>query len=194
MLYADGSWRLRRFAARRWCRSLRIVWPWLVDIIQSWCLALFRDPIYLGWSFVEILTGILWRKPFFFFFSKRISRASRLHAVQRSRGQLIPMANGAVGVVSSPLPNWQKTALVVGAPVVLGLGYMYYRNASKPDRGSNKRSGKANGIRGDKQISTDGEDPFKTGTPEESEVSTGVTCNDMGFGIIFTGRVKGLAT
>lgn len=51
------------------------------------------------------------------------------------------MTNDVAG--SNPLPKWQL-ALVVGAPVALGLGYMYYRNKNsssstdKPSRGKIK--------------------------------------------------------
>lgn len=64
---------------------------------------------------------------------------------------------------SSPIPKWQL-ALVVGAPVALGLGYMYYRNNArtntKPDRrGKSKGEAtvKKNGAPVDKQISIDGD-------------------------------------
>ncbi|XP_043277682.1 mitochondrial import receptor subunit TOM70 [Venturia canescens] len=68
----------------------------------------------------------------------------------------MPMANGAAGVVGSPVSKWQL-ALAVGAPVALGLGYMYYRNAStKSDRETSKDTGKSNGIGTEKQISIDG--------------------------------------
>jgi len=55
------------------------------------------------------------------------------------------MTNDVAG--SSPLPKWQL-ALVVGAPVALGLGYMYYRNKngssnSSPDK-SNRGKVKGN--------------------------------------------------
>ncbi|XP_015601170.1 mitochondrial import receptor subunit TOM70 [Cephus cinctus] len=71
-------------------------------------------------------------------------------------------ASSAAGSIasSSPLPKWQL-ALAVGAPVALGLGYMYYKNstksASKPDRGKAKGNIKENGTSADKQISIDGE-------------------------------------
>jgi mitochondrial import receptor subunit TOM70 len=79
---------------------------------------------------------------------------------------------------SSPIPKWQL-ALVVGAPVALGLGYMYYRNKNsssgskvdKPER-DRFRSGAAareNGAPADKQISIDGD--CKVPSPAtESEV------------------------
>ncbi|XP_011860763.1 PREDICTED: mitochondrial import receptor subunit TOM70 [Vollenhovia emeryi] len=75
---------------------------------------------------------------------------------------------------SSPLPKWQL-ALVVGAPVALGLGYMYYRNRNsgggkvdKPER-DKFRSGAAareNGAPADKQISIDGDCPPKVPSSE----------------------------
>lgn len=82
----------------------------------------------------------------------------------------MPMANGAAGVVGSPVSKWQL-ALAVGAPVALGLGYMYYRNTTtKSDREPSKDSGKSNGIGTEKQISIDdhwvGADP-----PSADEVS-----------------------
>lgn len=82
-------------------------------------------------------------------------------------------SSGVAG--SSPLPKWQL-ALVVGAPVALGLGYMYYRNRNsnnvdKPER-DKFRSGaaKENGAPADKQISIDGDYPLKVPSPAaESE-------------------------
>ncbi|OXU29262.1 hypothetical protein TSAR_007507 [Trichomalopsis sarcophagae] len=64
------------------------------------------------------------------------------------------------GGASSSLPKWQL-ALVVGAPVALGLGYMYYKNCAnkpeeKPGRGKPKKSSRENG---EKQISIDGDFP-----------------------------------
>lgn len=83
---------------------------------------------------------------------------------------------------SSPLPKWQL-ALVVGAPVALGLGYMYYKNknnsngssdrTSKSERDkfrSSATSSKKNGAPADKQISIDGDCPPKVPSPvAESE-------------------------
>ncbi|XP_058801674.1 mitochondrial import receptor subunit TOM70-like [Phymastichus coffea] len=63
---------------------------------------------------------------------------------------------------SSSLPKWQL-ALVVGAPVALGLGYMYYKNSiNKPEEkpGKGRKSAKGND---EKQISIDGDFPAKTG-------------------------------
>jgi len=85
-------------------------------------------------------------------------------------------SSGVAG--SSPLPKWQL-ALVVGAPVALGLGYMYYRNRNsnnidKPER-DKFRSGaaKENGAPADKQISIDGDCPPKVPSlAAESEVKT----------------------
>ncbi|XP_072755548.1 mitochondrial import receptor subunit TOM70 isoform X1 [Anoplolepis gracilipes] len=76
---------------------------------------------------------------------------------------------------SSPLPKWQL-ALVVGAPVALGLGYMYYKNknnsdsdrVSKSERDkcrSGATSSKTNGASADKQISIDGDCPPKVPSP-----------------------------
>lgn len=75
-------------------------------------------------------------------------------------------ASGASSVTGSPLPKWQL-ALAVGAPVALGLGYMYYKNSSKPsskpNRGKSKDSSKENGTSAaDKQISIDVESPPKS--------------------------------
>lgn len=70
------------------------------------------------------------------------------------------MTNDVAG--SSPLPKWQL-ALVVGAPVALGLGYMYYRNKNsdsssstdKPNRGKIKGNTTAKENRLPEQISGD---------------------------------------
>lgn len=75
------------------------------------------------------------------------------------------------GGASSSLPKWQL-ALVVGAPVALGLGYMYYKNCAnkpeeKPGRGKPKRSTRENG---EKQISIDGDFPVKPGNVPAAEV------------------------
>ncbi|KAL6444474.1 hypothetical protein ACFW04_001957 [Cataglyphis niger] len=74
---------------------------------------------------------------------------------------------------SSPLPKWQL-ALVVGAPVALGLGYMYYKNKNNSSGSSDRitkserdkfksgaTSSKENGATADKQISIDGDCPPK---------------------------------
>lgn len=80
-------------------------------------------------------------------------------------------ASGASSVTSSPLPKWQL-ALAVAAPVALGLGYMYYKNNTKPssksNRGKSKGSSKENGTPAtDKQISIDIDYPPKnTSEPE----------------------------
>lgn len=66
---------------------------------------------------------------------------------------------GSVASGSSPLPKWQL-ALVVGAPVALGLSYMYYKNSIKQNRGTAKADQKKNGTKSsDKQISIDAECP-----------------------------------
>lgn len=71
-------------------------------------------------------------------------------------------ANSVGSVTSSALPKWQL-ALAVGAPVALGLGYMYYKNnkkpCSKPERGKSKYGLRENGTnnKNDKQISIDGD-------------------------------------
>lgn len=82
-------------------------------------------------------------------------------------------ASSAGSVASSPLPKWQL-ALAVGAPVALGLSYMYYKNSFKQSRGKTKNNQKKNGTTSDKQISIDGECPSasnsvsaKTETPLE---------------------------
>ncbi|KAI4472249.1 hypothetical protein M0802_017012 [Mischocyttarus mexicanus] len=66
-------------------------------------------------------------------------------------------ANSVSSVTSSALPKWQL-ALAVGAPVALGLGYMYYKNnkkpCSKPERGKSKCGSLENGTN-NKQISID---------------------------------------
>lgn len=82
-------------------------------------------------------------------------------------------ASGAGSISGSSLPKWQL-ALAVGAPVALGLGYMYYKkNSSKPvirPRGKSKGGiGKENGTSKDKQLSVDGDDSSKTVSQLEPE-------------------------
>ncbi|OAD61432.1 Mitochondrial import receptor subunit TOM70 [Eufriesea mexicana] len=79
---------------------------------------------------------------------------------------------GASGVsMTGPLPKWQL-ALAVAAPVALGLGYMYYKNNSKPSsepsRGKSKNNFKKNGAPStEKQISIDVDClPKSTAEPE----------------------------
>ncbi|XP_012273313.1 mitochondrial import receptor subunit TOM70 [Orussus abietinus] len=81
-------------------------------------------------------------------------------------------ASAAASAVGSPLPKWQL-ALAVGAPVALGVGYIYYRNttkpATKPSRGKSKPSTSENGTPASKQISIDGDENPKskpTASPE----------------------------
>lgn len=87
----------------------------------------------------------------------------------------MPASSGVAG--SSPLPKWQL-ALVVGAPVALGLGYMYYRNRNsssssssskvdkpKRDKFRSDAAIKENGAPTDKQISIDGDYPPKVPSP-----------------------------
>lgn len=76
----------------------------------------------------------------------------------------------------SPLPKWQL-ALAVGAPVALGLGYMYYKNSSskpvgRPGGKSKGGAGKENGTAKDKQLSVDGDESTKNAarTVPENEV------------------------
>ncbi|XP_051170056.1 mitochondrial import receptor subunit TOM70 [Leptopilina boulardi] len=62
--------------------------------------------------------------------------------------------------ISNPIPKWQL-ALVVGAPVALGLGYVYYKNNSKSSLKSPRDKSK-DGLnehltKSDKQISIDGD-------------------------------------
>ncbi|XP_076646815.1 translocase of outer membrane 70 [Halictus rubicundus] len=80
------------------------------------------------------------------------------------------MTPSAVSMTGSVLPKWQL-ALAVGAPVALGLGYMYYKNSNKPkspksiqgkSRGSSKETGAP---AADKQISIDVDYPPNT-TPD----------------------------
>ncbi|XP_011314641.1 mitochondrial import receptor subunit TOM70 [Fopius arisanus] len=69
----------------------------------------------------------------------------------------MPVSNSAASAVSSSLPKWQL-ALAVGAPVALGLGYIYYKNSSQ---GKPKGPDKSNGTAPEKQISIDGDSPGK---------------------------------
>ncbi|XP_046611000.1 mitochondrial import receptor subunit TOM70 [Neodiprion virginianus] len=67
-------------------------------------------------------------------------------------------ASGSASITGSSLPKWQL-ALAVGAPVALGLGYMYYKNSLKPvprRRGGSKGgAGKENGTSKDVELSVD---------------------------------------
>ncbi|XP_012266858.2 mitochondrial import receptor subunit TOM70 [Athalia rosae] len=84
-------------------------------------------------------------------------------------------SSGAGSISGSTLPKWQL-ALAVGAPVALGLGYMYYRNSSKSasrPRGKPKGgTGKENGTAKDKQLSVDGDDPSKVVSPPQPRNET----------------------
>ncbi|KAL2747199.1 mitochondrial import receptor subunit TOM70 [Vespula maculifrons] len=77
----------------------------------------------------------------------------------------MPAANSVGSITSSALPKWQL-ALAVGAPVALGLGYMYYKSStkpsSKPERGKSKYGSRENGTKNDKQISIDGDCNLKS--------------------------------
>ncbi|KAK2580459.1 hypothetical protein KPH14_006201 [Odynerus spinipes] len=72
----------------------------------------------------------------------------------------MPAASSVSSVTGGALPKWQL-ALAVGAPVALGLGYMYYKSStkpsSKPERGKSKFGSRENGTKADKQISIDGD-------------------------------------
>lgn len=81
----------------------------------------------------------------------------------------MPVADGT----GSGVAKWQL-ALVVGAPVALGLGYMYYKNNvrtnAKPDR---RDKSKENGASTDKQISIDGDidgNQVPSSVPKQPEV------------------------
>ncbi|XP_031848082.1 translocase of outer membrane 70 isoform X2 [Nomia melanderi] len=83
-------------------------------------------------------------------------------------------ASGASSITYGALPKWQL-ALAVGAPVALGLGYMYYRNSNKTtpksNRGKLKSNSKKNGTpAADKQISIDVDCPPKTTPEPETEL------------------------
>ncbi|KAK0178203.1 hypothetical protein PV328_002176 [Microctonus aethiopoides] len=78
----------------------------------------------------------------------------------------MPVANNTASAVSTSLPKWQL-ALVVGAPVALGLGYIYYKNANQSKSSRDNKGKKANGGGpGDKQISIDGDTTKKSDKPE----------------------------
>lgn len=79
----------------------------------------------------------------------------------------MPVANNAANAVGGSLPKWQL-ALAVGAPVALGLGYMYYKNSNKEKRA--KGNDKTNGTT-DKQLSIDADSPGKSSI-EKTEVRT----------------------
>ena len=65
---------------------------------------------------------------------------------------------GGLSNINISLPKWQL-AFVVGAPVALGLGYIYYKNSSKPSSkpscDHSKGSIKQNGTKTDRLISVD---------------------------------------
>ncbi|XP_063980698.1 mitochondrial import receptor subunit TOM70 [Diachasmimorpha longicaudata] len=78
----------------------------------------------------------------------------------------MPVANSAAIAATGTLPKWQL-ALAVGAPVALGLGYMYYKNSSQ---GKSRGSGKTNGgTSTDKQISIESDSPGKKSEADKSE-------------------------
>ncbi|XP_071863118.1 translocase of outer membrane 70 [Bombus fervidus] len=91
-------------------------------------------------------------------------------------------ASGA-SVTGSPLPKWQL-ALVVAAPVALGLGYMYFKNSkpsSKPSRGKSKNNLKKNGTAcADKQISIDTENPPKSTNDAETPLEKAQKLKNLG--------------
>lgn len=63
------------------------------------------------------------------------------------------MSTGSTG-----LPKWQL-AILIGAPVALGIGYLYWRKSAEPEgEGGDKLTKKKLGEIKDKTISLDGED------------------------------------
>lgn len=68
----------------------------------------------------------------------------------------MPVTNSPANVVGGSLPKWQL-ALAVGAPVALGLGYMYYKNSSQ-----DKKTKDIDKKRSDKQLSIDDDLPEKS--------------------------------
>ena len=85
--------------------------------------------------------------------------------------------SGPSSIINSinPIPKWQL-ALAVGAPVALGLGYIYYRNSSKPSlkpgRGQSKDLVKENGTKTDKQKQVSIEGDVSSSISELCEVSS----------------------
>ncbi|CAD6234246.1 GSCOCG00007682001-RA-CDS [Cotesia congregata] len=80
----------------------------------------------------------------------------------------MPVASTASGsIISGWLPKWQL-ALAVGAPVALGLGYIYYKNTSQE---KSKNSGKSNGVGTEKQISIDGDTLAKSIQKPETPIA-----------------------
>lgn len=68
----------------------------------------------------------------------------------------MPVTNSTANVVGGSLPKWQL-ALVVGAPVALGLGYMYYKNSSQ-----DKKTKDIDKKPSDKQLSIDDDSSEKS--------------------------------
>ncbi|XP_008556932.1 mitochondrial import receptor subunit TOM70 [Microplitis demolitor] len=75
----------------------------------------------------------------------------------------MPVASSATSSISGWLPKWQL-ALAVGAPVALGLGYIYYKNTSQ----EKSKGGKSNGVGTEKQISIDGDTLTKSSQKPET--------------------------
>ncbi|XP_043478334.1 mitochondrial import receptor subunit TOM70 [Leptopilina heterotoma] len=78
----------------------------------------------------------------------------------------------ASSIISNPIPKWQL-ALVVGAPVALGLGYVYYKNNSKPSlkptRDQLKDGVNEHLTKSDKQISIDGDVTSSSAEPPSED-------------------------
>lgn len=83
------------------------------------------------------------------------------------------MTGGTGSVTANLLPKW-RLALVVVAPVALGLGYMYYKNNTKPSSKSSRKtkgSPKKNGAPAtDKQVSIDVDCPPKSTFEHETQL------------------------
>lgn len=70
------------------------------------------------------------------------------------------MTSGSTG---SLFPKWQM-AILLGAPIALGLGYLYYRNQSTNLSGETDENGKDKKKLKDKSISIDGDDKVSGST------------------------------
>ncbi|XP_014224412.1 mitochondrial import receptor subunit TOM70 [Trichogramma pretiosum] len=92
---------------------------------------------------------------------------------------------------SSSLPKWQL-ALAVGAPVALGLGYMYYRNCNPNDDKTSKKHNRLVKENGEKQISIDGDATGKTGNAsikkEQSPLEKAIHYKDEGNKFFNSGK------
>lgn len=80
--------------------------------------------------------------------------------------RIMTSGSGGGAPINSPLQKWQLV-LAVGAPVALGLGYMYYKNTTKSSSHVTPAKSKASNGTTDKQISIDGDSGGKNAATTE---------------------------